>query len=184
MLYSPVTQTGLNVVPGVFARQSNLPILQQRKRIRHKEHGQAPQKSTRPANPQVMKHSRRKQREPGTERRSHEIVSGQHRGSILGVGMGLVAEDAVEDETAADSEEHGGDNGHDSKHAGQVARPAEPEQREGQAKHPAAPPAGYSRSRETGDSGRGAVIGDMLIVLHRTIYPYNSYSIFTSRVCQ
>lgn len=79
-----------------------------------------------------MEHRRSEQRKPSPKRRAQEIISREHRRRILRVRMRLVAENAIENETTTDTEQHGRNDRHDPVHGGELARPAEPEERDGE----------------------------------------------------
>lgn len=112
------------------------PKLQQNKRIGHKQHRQASKKRTRPANPQIMKHSRRKQRKPSPKRRPHKIIPRQHRSRIPRIRMSLITKNPIEDQTPPDRKKHRPHNRHNPMHALKVPRPPKPEQRNRERERP------------------------------------------------
>ena len=63
---------------------------------------------------------------------AHEIISGEHRGCVVGIRIAEVVEDGVEQQERADREPSGADDGHDPMDVG-ARRPAEPEQADGDA---------------------------------------------------
>jgi hypothetical protein len=75
-------------------------------------------------------HGAREKRESGTKGTPHEIVSGEDAGGVLGVGVGEVVQDGVEEEEGPDGEEGTSDDGHDPGDAG-AGCPAEPEETDG-----------------------------------------------------
>ena len=62
------------------------------------------ERRTSPVNAQISVHGVGEEREASAESRAHEIVSSKDRSRVLGVGIGQVVENAVEEQESSDGE--------------------------------------------------------------------------------
>ena len=102
----------------------------QRKRNGDEGNAQEAQQTARPRDAQPVIHGVCEKGKGGPEGTPHQVVAGEHRGDVFGIGVAEVAEHGHEEQEGAHAEEGAADDGHDpvDRRAG---GPAEPEEADG-----------------------------------------------------
>ena len=95
-----------------------LPIPDQHKRDRHKQHAQQRQQRIAPIEPELVEHGVGEQGKAGAEGGAHEVVAGVDGGDVRRVGVAEVGEHGHEEQEDAGREEDGADDGDDPVHRG------------------------------------------------------------------